>query len=410
MNFRKAIRAISVIGPAILVSVELFDPASIVTATAAGAAFGFNVLWAAFYSGLMLIVIQEISARLGVVTGKTLAENIHQKFGKLYSLILFLPSILLDFSTLTAEVMGLSLAISFVFDVPYYVSTIASIVLTVFILILGSYDIIEKIVMFLVTIVFFSYFYLLFKLDVPLLTLVENSILPYLNENAFYYAEAVLGASIMPTYVVLHSGLVYEKGWFHHHHKGIEDLTKKGEDYVTNERIDSVFSLFMGTLLNIAIIACAATTLSTGKNINEFLDIAFPFSNALGNIGLLLFVLAFISAGISATITVTLASVYNTLGFLGLEERMNNKKFKLMTILWPIIAGIASFLPNKVQIIVFSQYLNGVLLPLIVIPLLIITRDEKIMKRYKIGKLITFLALIIVTVTTLLFITPFLFH
>jgi manganese transport protein len=63
---------LSIFGPAILVSVELFDPASIVAATAAGAAVGLVVLWAAFYSGIMLIVIQEISARLGVVTGKTL--------------------------------------------------------------------------------------------------------------------------------------------------------------------------------------------------------------------------------------------------------------------------------------------------------------------------------------------------
>lgn len=408
MNFKKVVRMISVIGPAVLVSVELFDPASIVTTTAAGASFGFNVLWAAFYSGLMLVVIQEISARLGVVTGKTLAENIHKRFGKFFSFILFLPSILLDFSTLTAEVMGLSLAISFILNVPYYVAAIASIMLTAFLVVLGSYDTIEKIIMFLVTIIFFSYVYLLFKLSVPLTTMIKSSIIPSLNEESFYYAEAVIGASIMPTYVILHSGLVYEKGWIHHHHKGIEDLTKKEKDYVTNERIDSVFSLFTGTLLNIAIMACAAAV-SKGRNVNEFLDVAFPFYFALGNVGLLLFAIAFASAGISAIITVSLASVYNTFGFLGLEERMSNKKFKLALIAWLVIAGITSLLPNKIQIIVLSQYLNGVLLPLVVIPLLLITRDEKIMGKYKLGKITTFLALVIVATTTFLFVAP-LFH
>jgi manganese transport protein len=107
MSLRKLIKTFSVIGPAVLVSVELFDPASIVTATASGAAFGFDVLWAAFYSGIILIVIQEISARLGVVTGKSLAENIYEKYGRGYSYFLFVASIFLDLSTLTAKVMGL---------------------------------------------------------------------------------------------------------------------------------------------------------------------------------------------------------------------------------------------------------------------------------------------------------------
>ena len=93
MNLKQVLTIISVFGPAVLVSVELFDPASIVAATAAGAAVGFAVLWAAFYSGVLLIGIQEISARLGVVTGKTLAENIHQRFGPRYSLPLFTVSI-----------------------------------------------------------------------------------------------------------------------------------------------------------------------------------------------------------------------------------------------------------------------------------------------------------------------------
>jgi Mn2+/Fe2+ NRAMP family transporter len=81
-RLKQAVRTLGVLGPAVLISVELFDPASIVTATAAGAAFGFSVLWAAFYSGILLVIVQEISARLGVVTGKTLAENIHHTYGK----------------------------------------------------------------------------------------------------------------------------------------------------------------------------------------------------------------------------------------------------------------------------------------------------------------------------------------
>ena len=76
LGLKQVIRVLGVMGPAVLVSVELFDPASIVTATASGSALGFGVLWAAFYSGVLLIIVEEVSARLGVVTHKTLADNI----------------------------------------------------------------------------------------------------------------------------------------------------------------------------------------------------------------------------------------------------------------------------------------------------------------------------------------------
>jgi manganese transport protein len=194
----RILAALGVFGPAILVSVELFDPASIVAATAAGASVGLAVLWAAFYSGIMLIVIQEISARLGVVTGKTLAENIRERYGKNFSQILFIPSIFLDLSTLTAEVMGLSLAVSFFFKEPYAIAMIVSVLLTTVLFNIGSYSILEKIIMFLVTTIFLIYFYFLLYTNLPLSSIIVNSIVPSFSGGSFYYAEAIIGASIMP--------------------------------------------------------------------------------------------------------------------------------------------------------------------------------------------------------------------
>jgi manganese transport protein len=410
MNIRNTIRALSIVGPAVLISVELFDPASIVTSTAAGAAHGYGVLWAAFYSGILLIVIQGVSARLGVVTGKTLAENIHYTYGKFYSIVLLVVSIFLDFATLTAEVIGLSLAISFIFKIPYPLGVIASILITVLLVYFSPYDKLEKVIMLLVTIIFFAYLYFIFTLNIPLDKLAYNLLIPSLNTNSFYYAEAVIGASIMPTYITLHSGLVYEKGWAHHHDKSIEELVEcedkveSKEKCVTNARVDSIFSLLMGTILNIVIIATAAVLLR-GKEVNSFLDIAFPFYSKLGNIGLSIFALAFICAGIAAITTVGLASVYNMFGYLGFKERLNKRRFRLLFILWVIIAGVGSFLPNQIDIMVFTQYLNGALLPFIIIPLILLTRDKNIMGKFKLGNTMTVLALATVLVTTLLFIT-----
>ncbi len=401
-RLKQIIRTLGVIGPAVLISVELFDPASIVTATASGSALGFEVLWAAFYSGILLIIVEEISARLGVVTRKTLAENIHRTYGRNYSSFLFVTYLFLDLSTLTAEIIGLSLALSFLFKIPYILGVLATISLTVFLVFLGSYSKVEKTVIFLATAVFLVYAYLFVQLNPSYTSVIFSSIVPSMSGKSLYYAEALIGASIMPTYVVLHSGLVFEKGLIHDHHRGLEELVRYQHEAVVNQRIDSIISLLMGTILNIVIIATAAI-LVRGRQIETFLDIALPFYDRLGNIGVILFGVAFACAGISAVITVGLGSVYNSFGFLGIEERIKAKRFRLLFILWVIVAAVFSLLPNQIEIMVFTQYLNGALLPFVLVPLLLLARNQKIMGGYKLGKTVTTLALATIIIVTSLF-------
>jgi manganese transport protein len=380
----------------------LFDPASIVAATAAGAAVGLAVLWAAFYSGILLIGIQEISARLGVVTGKTLAENIHQRFGPRYSRPLFILSMFLNLATLTAEIMGLSLAFSFLFKIAYPIAVSISILLNIILVYFTAYDKLEKILIILVTAIFLSYVYFLFSLHANFGAIVYNSLVPSLKANSFYYAEAIIGASITPTYVILHSGLVYEKGWAHHHEKGVEDLIKEDKS-VRDERVDSFVSILMGTILTIIIIASAAL-LIRGKSVTSFADIAAPFSIKFGIVGVEVFAVAFAFAGILAVVTVGLGTVYSAFGFLGLESRIKARRFRLVFVLALIISAIFAFIPQQIQVMIFTQYLNGLLLPFILIPLVIITRNKDLMGKYKLGKATLALALATIVITTVLFI------
>ena len=401
-SLKQVLTIISVFGPAVLVSVELFDPASIVAATAAGAAVGFGVLWAAFYSGILLIGIQEISARLGVVTGKTLAENIHQRFGPRFSLPLFTISLFLNLATLVAEIMGLSLAVSFLFKIAYPVAIAISILLNIILVYFTAYDKLEKILIILVTALFLSYLYFLFSLHANVGTIVYNSLVPSLNPNSFYYAEAIIGASITPTYVILHSGLVYEKGWAHHHEKGVEDLIKE-DQCVRNERVDSFVSILMGTILTVVIMASAAL-LILGKSVTSFADIAAPFRIKFGVVGVEIFAVAFAFAGILAVVTVGLGTVYSAFGFLGIRSRFRERRFRFVFVLVLVISAVFALLPNPIQVMVFTQYLNGALLPFILIPLVIITRNKGLMGRYRLGKVTLTLAVATIVITTILFI------
>jgi Mn2+/Fe2+ NRAMP family transporter len=206
----------------------------------------------------------------------------------------------------------------------------------------------------------------------------------------------------MPTYLVLHSGLVFEKGWIHHHEKGVDELVEAKDMKVTSEKVDSVVSLLAGTILNVVIVAIAAVLIH-GKQVSSFLDIATPFLSALGSLGVTIFAVAFAFAGLSAIITVGLGSVYNTSGFLGFEERMRKRRFRLLFVIWLMIAAVAALLPDQIAIIVFTQFLNGALLPFIVIPLLLLGTNKKIMGKYKLGKITIIVALAAVTITTTLF-------
>jgi Mn2+/Fe2+ NRAMP family transporter len=159
----------------------------------------------------------------------------------------------------------------------------------------------------------------------------------------------------------------------------------------------------MGTILNIVIIASAAVLIS-GTKVNSFLDIAYPFYNRLGNPGLALFTLAFCLAGVAAIVTVGLGSVYSTFGYLGYEEKLKKRRFKLMFVVWLLIAGVGSFLPNQIEVMVFTQYMNGALLPFVVLPLLVIGRDKSVMGKYRLGKVSTIAASATIFITTLLFV------
>jgi Mn2+/Fe2+ NRAMP family transporter len=116
------------------------------------------------------------------------------------------------------------------------------------------------------------------------------------------------------------------------------------------------------------------------------------------------FAVAFAFAGILAVVTVGLGTVYSALGFLGRESRIKARRFRLVFVLALVISAFFAFIPNQIQVMVFSQYLNGLLLPFILIPLVIITRNKELMGKYKLGKATLALALATIVITTVLFI------
>jgi len=135
----------------------------------------------------------------------------------------------------------------------------------------------------------------------------------------------------------------------------------------------------------------------------SFADIAAPFSIKFGVVGVEVFAVAFAFAGILAVVTVGLGTVYSAFGFLGLESWIKERRFRFVFVLALVISAIFALLPNPIEIMVFTQYLNGLLLPFILVPLVIITRNKDLMGKYKLGKATLTLALGTIIITTILF-------
>ena len=182
----------------------------------------------------------------------------------------------------------------------------------------------------------------------------------------------------------------------------MEDLIKENKS-VRDERVDSFVSILMGTILTIIIMASAALLIG-GKSVNSFADIAAPFTIKFGLVGVEIFAIAFAFAGILAVVTVGLGTVYSAFGFLGLESRIKERRFRFVFVLALVISAIFAFIPNQIQVMIFTQYLNGLLLPFILVPLVIITRNKELMGKYKLGKATLTLAVATIVITTILFI------
>jgi len=120
-------------------------------------------------------------------------------------------------------------------------------------------------------------------------------------------------------------------------------------------------------------------------------------------VGTDVFGVAFAFAGILAMVTVGLGTVYSAFGFLGLESRIRARRFRLVFVLSLVISAVFAFIPYQIQIMIFSQYLNGLLLPFTLVPLVIITRNKDLMGKYKLGKATLTLAVATIIITTILF-------
>jgi manganese transport protein len=387
---------LSFLGPGFLVTVGFIDPGNWATNIEGGSKFGYELLWVITLSTLMLIVIQNMAARLGIVTGKSLAVNMRERFSRPVSAFFGLTIILACVATDVAELLGGAIGFNLLFNMPLWMGALLTVLLEVFLIVSQRYHRIEAIIIGFLGIIGISYIIELFIVKPDWGLLAPSIIIPSVNRSSIYVAMAILGAVVMPHNIFLHSNVIHSREW------GISDSEKMG--LLRFEKLDTTFAMLMGWLVNSAMIIVAAAVFArhniTVDSIEQASELLKPLAGPLAGF---LFALALVFAGVGSSVTSSMAEVNVITGFMGKPEDPRTLLYRVSVFVTAIPSFvIILFSMDTFRILIFSQVVLSIQLPFTLIPLLILCRDHNIMGRFRSRGLELSAALIISLVVIIL--------
>jgi manganese transport protein len=369
-------RLLAFIGPAYLVSVGYMDPGNWATDLEGGARFGYQLIWVLLMSNMMAILLQTLSARMGIVTGRDLAQACRDNFPRRVSYILWgLCEVAIAACDL-AEVLGTAIGLNLLFGLPLIYGVIITGFDTLLLLVIQQYGIrkMEAVILVFIATIGVSFIIEVF-LAQPVWGEVAKGFIPHLNSESLYVAIAILGATVMPHNLYLHSALVQTRI--------VGDTEESKRIACKYNLIDTTIALNGAFFVNAAIlIVSAAVFFSRGIVVTEIQQAHQLLDPLLGTaVAGTLFGVALIAAGQSSTLTGTLAGQIVMEGFLKIRVRPFVRR--LITRLLAIVPAILVIAwkgdHGSYDLLILSQVILSLQLPFAVIPLIRFTSDKQIM-------------------------------
>lgn len=383
-------KILAFIGPAYLVSVGYMDPGNWATDIAGGSEFGYKLIWVLLMSNLIALLLQSLSARLGIVRGMDLAQASKNAYPKWANVPLYILAEIAIAACDLAEIVGMAIGLNLLFGLPLIWGISLTALDTVLLLFLMNKGmrIMEAFIISLVFIIGLSFFAEMLIIS-PVYSDVMNGFLPSkLNGNALYIAIGIIGATVMPHNLYLHSSLVQTR-----------KIDRSSEGLRTAIRFnffDSTIALNLAFLVNatILILAAAAFYVNGYFHVAEIQDASKLLDSLFGKAAPTFFAIALIAAGQSSTITGTLAGQIVMEGHLNL--RIQPWLRRLITRLLAIIPALFTILyfgdEALGSLLVLSQVILSLQLGFAVIPLIHFNSDKKIMKEFTIKLWVKILA------------------
>ena len=389
------------IGPAYLVSVGYMDPGNWATDLAGGAAFGYQLIWVLLLSNLMAVLLQSLSARLGIVRRLDLAQVNRETYPPVVNFSLYVLAELAIAATDLAEVLGMAIGIKLLTGMPLMYGTIITVTDTFLFLFLQRYGIrkMEAFIILLVATIGFSFFIQLFIAKPDLSYAIKGFVPSNLSPEALYIAVGIIGATVMPHNLYLHSALVQTRKI----NRNVPGIKKS----IFYNFIDTVVALNAAFFVNAAILILAATAFyATGhKEVAKIEEAHSLLAPLLGSkLAPILFAVALIAAGQSSTVTGTLSGQIVMEGYLNL--RLNPWIRRLLTRLvaiLPAVLVIGLMGEGRVdELLVFSQVILSLQLGFAVIPLIHFVSDKSTMGEFAIKSWVKILAWLVASILVFL--------
>jgi manganese transport protein len=364
------------LGPAFLVSVGYMDPGNWATDIDAGARFGYKLLWIILVSNIIAILLQTLAAKLGIATGKDLAQNCKDRYSKPMNIGLWFTAEMAMIATDFAEFMGSAIAIKLIFNIPLLEATIITGIDVVLILALQRYGFrwVETAIILFVATIMFCYVIELFFAE-PQWALIPGGLLkPSINSSSILVAIGILGATVMPHNLYLHSNIIQTRFLYN------KDSFKIKKKVLGFAKLDNVIALNMAFFVNAAILVMSAAAFgSRGLLVAEIEQAHITLEYLFGASAALVFAIALLASGISSSTTGTMAGQVVMEGFLNIKIRPWLRRIILrLLVMIPAIIAIAVGI-DPLRMLVLSQVVLSFQLPFAIIPLLVFTSDRKLM-------------------------------
>jgi manganese transport protein len=397
-----ALDILKFIGPGLLVTVGFIDPGNWASNIAAGAEFGYQLLWMVTLSTIMLIVLQHNVAHLGIATGLCLSEAATLYTPSIVSKSILGTAMLASVSTSLAEIIGGAIALNMLFHIPI---PIASFLVVIFVLIMvfsRSYRLIEKIIIGFVSVIGLSFLYELSLVNIDWKAAAYSWVVPSIPAGSIMIIMSVLGAVVMPHNLYLHSEIIQSRQW------QLEDekVIKKQLDY---ELFDTFFSMIIGWAINSAMILLAAATFFVKKvPVNELQQAQSLLTPLLGNNAAIVFAIALLFAGAASSITSAMAggSIFAGIYSEPYDTKDNHSRIGILVSLVGAFI-IILFIGNPFKALLISQMILSIQLPITIFLQIYLTSSKKVMGKYANKPFGVILMLVIGTVVTILNIVLF---
>ena len=383
------------IGPGLLVTVGFIDPGNWASNMAAGADYGYLLLWMVTLSTVMLIILQHNVAHLGIATGLCLSEAATIYLPKKVSRAVLGSAVLASIATSLAEILGGAIALNMLFQIPIKIGAVLVTILVIILLFSNSYRMIEKWIIGFVSVIGLSFIYELTLVNVDWNQAVYHWLIPTFPKGSALVIMSVLGAVVMPHNLYLHSEVIQSRQW----NLKDEKIIKKQLDY---EFLDTLFSMIVGWAINSAMILLAASTFHVhNQPVTELQQAQSILEPLLGGNAAIIFAVALLFAGVASTITSGMAAGSIFAGIFKEPYDIKDNHSRLGVAISLLVALFAIFfISNPFTGLILSQVFLSIQLPFTVFLQVYLTSSKKVMKSYANSKSLNILLLTIAVIVT----------